>query len=635
MVDARCEAEGASSGSRVAPSHAAAHTSASTRYQDTITALGRITESRRLDLLARWSTDRGVRYLRLSIQQKLAALIVGLVGSIVLVLTAYFPSREVAEIHAGLVDKADAYGSLTSKQLEPAIAFDDRETAREVIDSLAVDRDVLGATVSAEDGTILYRIGSPPDGLAGSTRRRIIELDDAVVVVTPIASSEGPKGTVVLQFSLASERADRRDATIAAVAVGLAMLAAGVIAAWLIGRSLARRVCRLAESAAEIAAGHRDHDTVVDAGSDEIGILARAFGAMVVKLRAEIHALAQRDQARMQEANIELERRIGERTTELVAANEHLRQEIDRRARIEIELRHAQKLEAVGRLAAGVAHELNTPIQFVSDSQVFVRDGSKDILTLAARAGEIIGQVRDDVLTPADGAEAFSEAANAISLDYLMRRMPLAIERCQEGLGRMSSIVRSLKEFSHPSVDKGPADVNRGIENTIEIARHEYKYVADVEMELGELPLVVCHIGELNQAFLIIIVNAAHAIDEVVAEGERGTIRIRTWANGNDATISISDTGGGIPEHIRDKIFEPFFTTKEVGKGTGQGLAIARAVVVDKHGGRIDVVSEVGRGTTFTITVPIDGTTLPPVAKLDTRDGVGSVSSARLAKLAG
>jgi signal transduction histidine kinase len=574
-----------------------------------------------------------VLHLRLSIQQKLVALIVGLVGSIVLVLTAYFPSREVAAIHARLVDKADSYGSLASKQLEPAIAFGDRETAREVIDSLAVDRDVLGAIVSADGGTVLYQIGSPPDVLVGSTRRRIMELEDAILVVTPIVSSEGPRGTVVLQLSLASEGAEKRMVTIIAVAVGFAVLAAGAIAAWLIGRAIARRIRRLAESAAEIAAGHRDHETVVDAGSDEIGILSRAFGAMVVKLRAEIHALAQRDQARMQQANVELELRINERTAELVAANEHLSQEIDSRASVEIELRHAQKLEAVGRLAAGVAHELNTPIQFVSDSQVFVRDASRDVLTLAARAGEIIGQVRDEVLTAADGAEAFSEAANAISLDYLVRRIPLAIERSQEGLGRMSSIVRSLKEFSHPSAEKGPADVNRGIENTIEIARHEYKYVADVEIELGELPPIMCHIGELNQAFLIIIVNAAHAIDEVVAEGERGTIRIRTWAEGNEAAISISDTGGGIPEPIRDKIFEPFFTTKEVGKGTGQGLAIARSVVVDKHGGRIDVVSEVGRGTTFTITIPIDGA-LPLAARLNTPDAVGSVSAARSTRLA-
>jgi signal transduction histidine kinase len=128
------------------------------------------------------------------------------------------------------------------------------------------------------------------------------------------------------------------------------------------------------------------------------------------------------------------------------------------------------------------------------------------------------------------------------------------------------------------------------------------------------LPPVTCHIGELNQVFLNIIVNAAHAIEGVVGEGERGTIRIRTWTDGSDAKISISDTGGGIPEHVRDKIFDPFFTTKEVGKGTGQGLAIARSVVVDKHGGRIDVVSETGRGTTFTITVPIEGNAQPLAA---------------------
>jgi signal transduction histidine kinase len=164
-----------------------------------------------------------------------------------------------------------------------------------------------------------------------------------------------------------------------------------------------------------------------------------------------------------------------------------------------------------------------------------------------------------------------------------------------------------MKEFAHPDQkEKVSADLNRALQTTLNIARNEYKYVADVATEFGDLPPVFCHVGDLNQVFLNLIVNAAHAIGDVVRQsGRKGTIRIRTSQEGGLARIDIADTGAGIPEAIRQRVFEPFFTTKEVGKGTGQGLAIARSIVVSKHGGTLMFESEVGKGTTFTIRLPI------------------------------
>ncbi len=181
-----------------------------------------------------------------------------------------------------------------------------------------------------------------------------------------------------------------------------------------------------------------------------------------------------------------------------------------------------------------------------------------------------------------------------------------------------------MKEFAYPErKEKGQADINRAILTTLMVSANEYKYVADVTTDLGELPSVMCHVGEFNQVVLNIVVNAAHAIADVCGKtGARGQIKIRTWTAGDQVFISITDTGKGMPPDVMDKIFDPFFTTKEVGKGTGQGLTIARSVIVDKHGGKLSVNSEVGRGTTFTISIPIEDAR--HLAELRTATSIGA-----------
>ncbi len=307
------------------------------------------------------------------------------------------------------------------------------------------------------------------------------------------------------------------------------------------------------------------------------------------------------------EQNIALERVVAEKTRLLVAEGQELRQALTNLKVAQSELMQASKLESVGRLAAGIAHEINTPIQFVSDNVHFLREGFGSLPALVRRYRELrtaaaAGPVDSELLAELERAEAEAD------LDYLLENGPRAFERSLEGLNRVAILVQSMKEFAHPDQkEKAHADLNRALSATLTIARNEYKDVAETEVDLGELPQVFCHVSELNQVFLNVIVNAAHAIAaKVHGTGARGTIRLETRHEGAFVRISISDTGAGIPEAIRARVFDPFFTTKEVGKGTGQGLAIARSVVVDKHGGTVAFDTEVGKGTTFHIRLPLE-----------------------------
>ncbi len=268
-----------------------------------------------------------------------------------------------------------------------------------------------------------------------------------------------------------------------------------------------------------------------------------------------------------------------------------LRRVEERCDRLEHGLKMTQKLRAMGTLAAGVAHEINTPLQYISDSVHVLMLRVQDLLQLA--------QTEDSTVRVSRAAQ-------------LEPQIVRALDRTVEGIGSVTRIVRAMKEFSYP--DRGPrvtADLNQALRTTLTVCRNEYRHVADIETDLREVPGVWCHIGDLNQAFLNLIVNAAHAIQE--AGRGKGRIRVATRRDERMVVITVADTGCGIPDSLRQRIFDPFFTTKPIGKGTGQGLAIVRAVI-DQHCGDILVESTLGEGTCFTIRLPIDARTAEHLA---------------------
>ena len=320
-------------------------------------------------------------------------------------------------------------------------------------------------------------------------------------------------------------------------------------------------------------------------------------------------------EAALKRANDELELRVEHRTGELTQANEIMRNEIVERQKaqaeretIEEQLRHAQKLEAIGQLAAGIAHEINTPTQFVSDNTHFVQQAFQTIKDVRVLEIEMLEAAKTNSVTP-ELIARIEQAAATGDLDYLFKEIPDAIDQTLEGVERIAKIVRAMKEFSHPgSKEQAPANLNKAIESTSTVAHSEWKYVADLNLDLDpNLPQVVCFVSDFNQAILNLIVNASHAIGDVIKQkpGTKGAITVSTRQDGQMVEVRVGDTGAGIPEAIRSRMFEPFFTTKGVGKGTGQGLAMVYSVIVKRHGGTVTFESEVGKGTTFILRFPI------------------------------
>lgn len=272
----------------------------------------------------------------------------------------------------------------------------------------------------------------------------------------------------------------------------------------------------------------------------------------------------------------------------------------ERRAR-EIEDQHRQKLESLGRLAAGVAHEINTPVQFIGDNTRYLAEAYDQML----RALESYDRIAHATSDADSKVAAIQTVAEDLDLSDIAAEVPSAAQQTLDGVERVATIVRAMKAMSHPGHDhQAPADVNEAIKAAVAVAHNELKYDAEIALELNPLPPVVCFVADLSQVFLNMLINAADAIRE---SDRRGRITISTDHDNTQISIRIADTGVGIPAHARAKIFDPFFTTKPVGRGTGQGLALAHVVVYEKHGGSIEVESAVGVGTTFTLRIPISG----------------------------
>ena len=308
-----------------------------------------------------------------------------------------------------------------------------------------------------------------------------------------------------------------------------------------------------------------------------------------------------------------IEQSVAQRTAELLESNKALEAEIRERKRaerervsLERELAQIQKMESLGTLAGGIAHEINSPVQYVGENLGFLRESMAGLSRVLRKYG-ILAEAAQSAGVLSDEVAEVATATEAADLEFLRREMPASIDQSLEGIERISEIVRAIREFSHPDAKEMIAiDINHAIATTLTVANNQIKYVADVETDLDEsLPPVSCLPGELNQVILNLLVNAAHAIEETASD-RRGRITVTTRNLGDRVEIRIGDTGTGIPEAIRKKIFDPFFTTKEPGKGTGQGLAISHTIITKKHGGTIDLETEPGKGTTFIIRLPLE-----------------------------
>lgn len=313
--------------------------------------------------------------------------------------------------------------------------------------------------------------------------------------------------------------------------------------------------------------------------SDQLLILEKPFSDL--ELRQVVHAALRKWQLNKQSQNVMryMEQQIEQRTLAIEQANKHLLQ--------------AEKLAAVGQLAAGIAHEIATPAQYVGDNLNAIGD-------FFASIARLLEQYRKLLSAQADQRQVIDQLERQADLAFILEDAPLAIAQSLEGISQIVRIVQAMKGFSHSGQSNvGWLDVNLALENALLIARNSYKYVAEVETHFGDVPAIECFPGELAQVFLNIIVNAAQAIED--GKKGDGKIDIRTAAVGDCVEIRIADNGPGIPEPIRDRIFDPFFTTKDFGKGSGQGLHIAYRIVTQQHGGTLSVVSETGQGTEFLI----------------------------------
>jgi len=273
----------------------------------------------------------------------------------------------------------------------------------------------------------------------------------------------------------------------------------------------------------------------------------------------------------------------------------------ERRARA-VMVQHAQKLEALGQLAAGLAHEINTPIQFVGDNTRFLAEGYEAMLKLVLTYRDALAELpAEDAAGRSGPRTAVAAVEDETDVDFLAEEIPPAIRESLDGVARVAELVRAMKTFSEPGHERQQVDLNETLRTVLTVAGGQLRDVAEVACDLKDLPPVTCHAGDVSQVFLNLLVNAADSIRET---GRRGRITVTSRVVGEQVVIAVSDTGTGIPEGIRLRIFEPFFTTKEVGLGTGQGLHLAWTVVQEKLGGTLSVTSEVGAGSTFTISLP-------------------------------
>ena len=510
----------------------------------------------------------------LGLRTRLVGLLVGCIALLAAALWIVLPGRLDQLSTRWSESRSLGIARLLGRLAAVPLDFDDAEAAALILDDLRTAGGVRYAVLSRPDGSPLATWGQVPDGWPRAGGAEQVGTRGGLLhAAVPVTTRSGGRGGLTVGFDLAEleeRRAEARRmvALVAALLLGLAIPLAVTIGAMVIAPL--RRVTGVAR---RIAAGEASARALLPTSrSDEVGALAVAFDVMLDRLY--------RQEEDVRRLNAELEGRVAMRTAELEVANREIAHRLEELTRTQAQLVTADRRITIGRLAAGVAHEINNPLAYVDGNLAYLGD---ELRALRAAVAE----------GPAGAGEALR------SFD----EMAAAVEDSRHGAARVRHIVRGLKTYARAEGDAtGPVSPRAALDGALDMARHEVGRRAQLVTRLGPLPQVLGHEVRLSQVFLNLLVNAAQAIPEGAADANE--VRVTAFTDGEGrAVVEVSDTGAGIPPEVRARLFEPFFTTKPQGEGTGLGLSISRGLV-EGSGGRIEVESAVGRGSTFRVVLP-------------------------------
>jgi len=524
-------------------------------------------------------------FLNLSFRWKAIVFIASIEGAFNIMFAFIIVGVMQSNLEEQFFKRAQITSRLFATSTTNAVLSTDIASLESFVDEVMQNKDLLYARVKDSSGVLAERAKNP-DFLKRTfvSDVNLSEVqDDVFDTFADIRVDDEPYGRVEIGVST-----DLLGSTITAIQLKVIMIGVGEIifsglVSFLLGTFLVRRLVEMQRGSNRVAQG--DFNFKLDeSGRDELSETAKAFNNMSSKLNSLVEAL--------KHTNMGLDEQL------MVAENDL--------QRAQSQLIQASKMESLGTLAGGIAHEINTPAQFIGDNLRFLDDAFRDMNELIISYENLYATTQSSQLHSKE-LENIKDLADRIDVNDLKEEIGSAISESLDGIERVSRIILSMKDFSHPSTkEKGHVDIHDVIGTSITISRNEWKYVADIKTDLDDdLPLVSCFSGDLSQVLVNIIVNAAHAIKEM-DQDKYGVITISTRHDHNWAEIRIKDTGPGIPENIKDRIFDPFFTTKGVGQGTGQGLAISFDIITNKHGGQIRAENNDGEGTTFILKLPLD-----------------------------
>lgn len=527
-----------------------------------------------------------IKHMSIRTKVILNTLIVALIC--IFLVIVMFTWMETIEFERDAFANLKVIGDIVAHDVSSSIVFDDKEAAQKVISGLAHMGSIVKGCVfnpryekiavytkEGEDIDLVVDVSKKPDGFEFIDRylfyKQTVVFDDAEV------------GYIAFLYDYENESISHISGHFV---TGYMLLLLGAFTSFLFALSFQRvitePIVNLSLFTKEI---HKTGDYTRRArkfNQDEIGTLVDGFNEILDQIES--------NNAKLRTYSESLESKVLERTKELEIKN--------------LRLMQAQKMESIGQLAAGIAHEINTPMQYIGDNVVFIRDVLQNQSKAIDEMWLFINRHKNQM---SNEFQTIDQCYQSMDVDFLKTEAPGAIANTMEGIARVTTIIKAMKEFSHPSTKVlQEVDFARMIDTTINVSRHEWKYAADIVTSFSAaVGLVYCYPDQLSQAILNLIVNAAHTIQEKNGDsGLKGTITIETKTENANVVIIVSDSGNGIPEEHHSRIFDLFFTTKEVGKGTGQGLSMVYSIITDTHRGHVAFTTEMGQGTAFTLTIP-------------------------------